>query len=338
MNKINQKACSFLQMTSKMNQKNMSEVIDILLGKPLLFLFENFEALDECFQNSSFTVEQKGQIYYQILEANYKVLDNIETMFNTNRFRKDTEELGIHDFRFDKEGNFSYIALNEQDKIVTKIVLEKYFATYNQYVWKLKQNYELFFKTFSSKNQEFIKILNLLKDMNIPKTVRSSLLSYYNSKLLTVPKQEKKIVPVIKKEEIRESVVSKKILKKSLKEYYDEKDPLKEFDYIHYNKLVDLLRKLNFSENQVKDIMSTVYRNHVDNFSYYLYVYYKYQSMFPEDSILQEFQVVLQNLFIVSEEDYLFYKEYILELIQKMEGKLLYSFDYDLKRVYTKTN
>ena len=145
-------------------------------------------------------------------------------------------------------------------------------------------------------------------------------------------------MPVIKKEEIRESVVSKKILKKSLKEYYDENDPLKEFDYIHYNKLVDLLRKLNFSENQVKDIMSTVYRNHVDNFSYYLYVYYKYQSIFPEDSILQEFQVVLQNLFIVSEEDYLFYKEYILELIQKMEGKLLYSFDYDLKRVYTKTN
>ena len=56
-----------MQMTSKMNQKNMSEVIDILLGKPLLFLFENFESLDECFQNSSFTVEQKGQIYYQIL-------------------------------------------------------------------------------------------------------------------------------------------------------------------------------------------------------------------------------------------------------------------------------
>ena len=189
MNKINQKACSFLQMTSKMNQKNMSEVIDILLGKPLLFLFENFEALDECFQNSSFTVEQKGQIYYQILEANYKVLDNIETMFNTNRFRKDTEELGIHDFRFDKEGNFSYIALNEQDKIVTKIVLEKYFATYNQYVWKLKQNYELFFKIFSSKNQDLLQILNILKNINIPKVVRSSLLSYYNSKSLEIPKQ-----------------------------------------------------------------------------------------------------------------------------------------------------
>ena len=83
--------------------------------------------------------------------------------------------------------------------------------------------------------------------------------------------------------------------------------------------------------------MSTVYRNHIENFSYYLYVYQKYQFMFPEDYILQEFQIAFQNLFIANEEDYLFYKEYLLELIQKMEGELVYSFDYDLKRVYTKT-
>ncbi len=338
MNKINQKACSFLQIVSEMDHKNIQKVIDVLRGKPILYLFEDFETLDECFKNSFFTEEQKGQIYYQILEANYKVLENIKTMFNTNRFKKDTEEMGIHDIRFDQDGNFSYIALNEQDKLVSKFVLEKYFATYNQYVWKLKQNYELFFKVFSSKNHDLHQILNILKNINIPKVIRSSLLSYYNSKSLEIPKKENKVVPVVKKEEVSEVVVSKKNLKKSLKEYYDEKDPLKEFDYIYYNKLVELLKKLNYSENQVKNIMSTVYRNHIENFSYYLYVYQKYQFMFPEDYILQEFQIAFQNLFIANEEDYLFYKEYLLELIQKMEGELFYSFEYDLKRVYTKTN
>ena len=71
MNKINQKACSFLQIVSEMDHKNIQKVIDVLRGKPILYLFEDFETLDECFKNSFFTEEQKGQIYYQILEANY---------------------------------------------------------------------------------------------------------------------------------------------------------------------------------------------------------------------------------------------------------------------------
>ena len=50
-----------------MDHKNLQKVIDVLRGKPILYLFEDFETLDECFKNSFFTEEQKGQIYYQIL-------------------------------------------------------------------------------------------------------------------------------------------------------------------------------------------------------------------------------------------------------------------------------
>ena len=60
-------------------------------------------------------------------------------------------------------------------------------------------------------------------------------------------------------------------------------------------------------------------------------------SQFPNGSLLQEVQDAWQSMVIPEkEEDYDFYKEYILDNISSMEQDLVGNYDYDLKRVYSK--
>ena len=138
----------------------------------------------------------------------------------------------------------------------------------------------------------------------------------------------------MKKEEKR---VSKKELKMCLKEYYDEQDEMKPFDFLYYEQVISILKQLNYSENHIVEIISVLLRNRIDNYSYYLYVVQKYAHQFPENHFLNEVREAWQNMVIPeTEEDYDFYKEYILENISWMEQGLVGNYEYDLKRVYSK--
>ena len=39
-------------------------------------------------------------------------------------------------------------------------------------------------------------------------------------------------------------------------------------------------------------------------------------------------------MFIVNDEDYVFYKEYLQEILTKMAGDIQYSYSFDIKKVY----
>ena len=273
--------------------------------------FSQFLLLHLVLDTTLLSQEEKGYLYYSVLDANFRVLNRLVSCYTMNA--SETLPMIKENFNDQREKEYQTYLIQKQDL------------------------YRRFFREFG-KREGIGALKEIMMDLDLPAEVQEDLLSYY--KTCHPVKQESTSVLVstpnivMKKEEKR---VSKKELKMCLKEYYDEQDEMKPFDFLYYEQVISILKQLNYSENHIVEIISVLLRNRIDNYSYYLYVVQKYAHQFPENHFLNEVREAWQNMVIPeTEEDYDFYKEYILENISWMEQGLVGNYEYDLKRVYSK--
>ena len=337
MNKTNKKMYDFLSKTYMPKKIEEVEILkQILLGEEIKKTIEEFDNIIYFLNISGLTEEEQGKIYFLILKANYEVISSIKTMFNTKHLMKKITPLGIESIIFKEDGNFSYVVQEKQDVGLTKAILPIYLNQYNEEVEQRKKVYLRLFNIFEEPSQEIYPLLQIINDLHLPKRINTALLNLYTYQIknerteIRVQKNTPKVILTPPKT----SNITKKELKKALKMYYDENDIFKLFDYKNYNTLINILKELNYPEKQIEYIMANIARSHAENFYYYQYVYQKFCDLYPNSHLIKEVNEIICNMFIVNDEDYVFYKEYLLEILTKMAGDIQYSYSFDIKKVY----
>lgn len=338
MNRIKKKAILELeQMNPEIVGDALKKMLGILKGDTHEY-FGQFLLLQLVFDSLSFTEEEKGYIYYSFLESNYEALNHPIYRYNNEVYYQLIKDSVLSN-AINKDIYYFLNANNPKrlHEIKETLVMERD-QKFMEYIHQELAIYQRFFQAFS-KNDAVAELKEVMDEMDLPIGVQESLLIYYHQ--LYKERVFVKSSPVSKPSKVNtlleEPKISKKELKMQLKEYYDEQDEMKPFDFIHYEQVVSILKELNYSEKHITQIISVLLRNHVDNYSYFVYIFQKYAARFPNNHLLEEVKEAWQSMVILeSDEDYDFYKNYILENISLMEQDLFGNFDYDLQRVYSK--
>lgn len=332
MNRINKKVLAHLK---KQNLEYAGEPLDVIINilennKP--YCFESFLILELLLNDSELTEEEKGEFYYRLLVNNTSVLIDPTHHLQTNEFYDLIARYGIKHYILSNSSS-GKVVLGEREQNVLRKCLQEY-----QEILKEKiAFYQIFIMEFGKKgHQENVKYA--MDYLKIPIGMQQSILSYYNriyqkKEKIEERKQETKEIP--KKEQ--EPVISKKELKKQLNNYYDESKTFNPFDFKNYDDFIRILKLLNYPEEHVKEIMSVLVRDHMENNYYFFYILAKFCEKYPDSPLNEEIRFSIQNMMIpASQEDYAFYKEYIFEVFKQMEPELVDSFEYDIKRVFRK--
>lgn len=335
MNKVNKILYDYIIKKHPSNEfEEVENLKKILLCERAVSTIENFRTIIKLMDNSGLSEEQQGKIYLTILKENYQIICDPLTMFNTEQLKTKLEPLGVNHIKFDCQGNFTSILADNANVEITKIVLQKSIQEYADELEETKHNYEKLFQLFANPSTEISSLLEVLNAFKFPKRVNKALLCLYASK---IPHKKDDSTPIIKQEVLSVDTIakpSKRELKAKLKEYYDEDNLSNLFNYRHYDKLIFLLQQLNYPEKHIEYIMANIARSHAENFYYYQYVYQKFCDLYPNSHLIKEVNEIICNMFIVNDEDYVFYKEYLLEILTKMAGDIQYSYSFDIKKVY----
>ena len=176
--------------------------------------------------------------------------------------------------------------------------------------------------------EDYLKITSVLKKLKVPGFMIQSFLSYQGyEKKQAQPLHLEAFKRPIKQETKR----SKKELKTALQSYLASEN----FDYANYEDVVSILRQLNYPETQITNVMYELFNKAIINYAYYKYIYKKYAMLYPKEPILKEILDMASAMMIPeSEEDYIFWKNQIIALLEKMQGEAQTNDAYDLKRVY----
>ena len=339
MNRIRKKAIFELeQMDPELLGQDLTQMLGILKGETHHF-FQKFLLLQLVLDSGSLNEEEKGYIYYTFLDANFTVLNHPAYRYNNNFYYQLVKEYALSN-AMNKDVYYLLEKTNAQKlQLMKEMLVDQREKEYMDYIRVELAIYSKFFQAFS-KIDAILEVKEAMMVLDLPIDVQESLLCYYD--LLCKERTAVQPLPVFSQPKVNISTeeeprLSKKELKSQLKEYFDEDDEMKPFDFIHYEDVIVILKQLNYSEKHIIDIISVLLRNHMENYFYYFYICQKYMSQFPNGSLLQEVQDAWQSMIIPEkEEDYDFYKEYILANISSMEQDLVGNYDYDLKRVYSK--
>ena len=110
---------------------------------------------------------------------------------------------------------------------------------------------------------------------------------------------------------------------------------MESFDYANYEDVVDILRELNYPETQITNVMYDLFNKATLNYAYYKYIYEKYAMLNPNDPTLKEILDMASAMMIPeSIEDYTFWKDQIITMLEQMKDEAKTNEAYDLKRVY----
>lgn len=284
MNRIKKKAILALeQMDPELVGHALKKMLNVLKGDAQEY-FGQFLLLQLVFDSLSFTEEEKGYIYYSFLEANYNVLNDPTYRYHNDVYYQLVKDYDIH--------NAMKKVLNTNDpkrlhEMKEKLVMERN-QKFMEYIYQELAIYKRFFQVFSM-NDAVLQLKEVMNEFDFPIGVQESLLCYY--RLLYQKRVSEKILPVSNLPEVKpvleEPKISKKELKMQLKEYYDEDDEMKPFDFIHYEQVISILKQLNYSENHIIQIISVLLRNHVDNYSYFFLYFSEICSAISRESFIK---------------------------------------------------
>lgn len=301
-------------------------------------LFDYFESIGIFLSIASLDAYESGYILTKLLQYNCCMIIDSKpyTYMRIDQYQDLLKKNGI-----DTQENFEKILIDYFDKklpdSLSKLLQDIFYKEEAVRIKNLNlyQKFQLFMNKQNKTDEDYEEARKDLEDLLVPEYLINCLFVYLKSQKLDHKKE------FVKNEESKNAYEeikypTRKVLKQQLKCYYDEKDLLKSFDYANYEKVVYLLKGLNYAENQIRDILSVLLRNKIANYSYYKYIFTKYASKFPNDPILDDILESSRRMFLLDDvDDYAIYKEYILENMAFLEQAMIDNFDYDLKRIYS---
>ena len=293
------------------------------------YILINFNgALEFIFNTYDFTEEEMGIILTTFLENNIKIINSkpyyyVEGIVGRKSYQEIVQDV--------KQCNPSFLILPNNTK-------EKYSEKLNEQIMsseikrkELVRTYGIIldFLTKEEKQEaDYQNIYSILKSLQMPKFMIKIFLSYQGYE----KKQAQPLhLEAFKRPIKQETKKSKKELKTALQSYLASEN----FDYANYEDVVSILRQLNYPETQITNVMYELFNKAIINYAYYKYIYKKYAMLYPKEPILKEILDMASAMMIPeSEEDYIFWKNQIIALLEKMQGEAQTNDAYDLKRVY----
>ena len=276
--------------------------------------------------NFPFTADEKGIIITTLLKHNAKIIESEPYSYMMGIKDKESCQESINKV---KATFMTSTVIFDSEKERLEKRLEKEIVASEIERQQLVQKYSKVLDFLNKKQKPtYQEIYSLLKSLKMPSSMIKIFLSYqgYEKK-----KEQTFHFESFKKTVIEEPKRSKKELKIALQKY----QAMESFDYANYEDVVGILRELNYPETQITNVMYDLFNKATMNYAYYKYIYEKYAMLNPNDPTLKEILDMASAMMIPeSIEDYIFWKEQILMMLDNIKGEAKTNETYDLKRVY----
>ena len=207
--------------------------------------------------------------------------------------------------------------------------------------------FEKHIKTISHKNELYKRvyktIINLLENNNLsPRDLKNKLrvlmhmvdidenfIDAYFAYLDNSIKLEKNIPKKVTSKDV--PTISRKEARKQLAKYYDLStgEVSQKFDYANFKEVLMLLKKLNMVEERNNVVFLDLCRHALLNEAYFDYLYQKLQFQLPEEETLKIIDEYLGELKNCNEEDALFWRREINNMLLSCAEQLQINFAYE---------
>ena len=283
-------------------------------------------AIDFLFHTFDFTEKEKGDIITTFLRHNAKIVNSKPYYYVEGVVGEKSYQEIVCDMKKSSPG-FSFLPDTTKSKLEKR--LDEQIISSEIERQELVQKYSKILDFLNKKHKPtYQEIYSLLKSLKMPSSMIKIFLSYHG--------YEKKQVQSVHFESFKKTIEeepkrSKKELKSALQKY----QAMESFDYANYEDVVGILRELNYPETQITNVMYDLFNKATMNYAYYKYIYEKYAMLNPNDPILKEILDMASAMIIPeSIEDYIFWKDQILAMLDNIKGEAKTNNIYDLKRVY----
>ena len=207
--------------------------------------------------------------------------------------------------------------------------------------------FEKYIKTISHKNELYKRvyktIINLLENNNLsPRDLKNKLrvlmhmvdidenfIDDYFAYLDNSIKLEKNIPKKVTSKDV--PAISRKEARKQLAKYYDLStgEVSQKFDYANFKEVLMLLKNLNMVEERNNVVFLDLCRHALLNEAYFDYLYQKLQFQLPEEETLKLIDEYLGELKNCNEEDALFWRREINNMLLSYAEPLQINFAYE---------
>lgn len=317
-------------------------------------IFADYKILSNYLDNSNLSAKDKYNIILFFIKKNVKsgILDDAPLLVDL----KDLEGKGIdkatREFiknlilteRLQEFMGSKFEELNEFEQRAFLIV-EKHkvdLEPYQSVIGSMNDHYLTKLETYDESDME--EMFDTLRKMDVSEDCIVAFMSIVKRDLdkRKIKEIKTSFVPEIKRVEVVSNLITDKeykLIRKEINKVYDvyNRELLQEVDYDEMIRIARLMKRIDYSKRDIESFIR-ICLGRRDEYACSaweeLFLHYDKYSYYIDEEIMREVESYLAEMMIADDEDYRFWKNEIIRLINPRRIEFNHKYDYELSLVY----